>query len=67
MARKKKPVNYVIDSEISDSLNSIKIAEAIVGAKMAGPTDAKEIAKDLDDPFKVPYYIADENDEDEDT
>ena len=66
-ARKKKPVNYVIDSDISDSLNSIKIAEAIVGAKMAGPTDPKEIAKDLDDPFKVPYYIADENDEDEDT
>jgi len=34
---------------------------------MPGPTDPKEIAKDLDDPFKVPYYIADEDDEDEDT
>lgn len=34
---------------------------------MASPTDVKELAKDLDDPFKVPYYIADENDEDEDT
>lgn len=34
---------------------------------MASPTDVKELAKDLDDPFKVPYYLADENDEDEDT
>ena len=34
---------------------------------MASPTDPKELAKDLDDPFKVPYYLADENDEDEDT
>jgi len=34
---------------------------------MASPTDPKELAKDLDDPFKVPYYIADEDDEDEDT
>jgi len=31
------------------------MAEAIVGAKMVGPTDPKEIAKDLDDPLKVPY------------
>jgi hypothetical protein len=38
-----------------------------VGAKMASPTDPKELAKDLDDPLKVPYYLADENDEDEDT
>ena len=62
-----KPVQYTIDSEISDSLNSIKIAETIVGGKMASPTDAKEQAKNLDDPFRVPYYLADENDEDEDT
>ena len=34
---------------------------------MADPTDVNELAKDLDDPFKVGYYIADENDEDEDT
>lgn len=34
---------------------------------MANPTDAKELAKGLNDPFKVPYYLADENDEDEDT
>ena len=63
----KKPRNYVIDSDITDSLNSIKVAEAIVGAKMADPTDVNELAKDLDDPLKVGYYIADENDEDEDT
>ena len=34
---------------------------------MADPTDVNELAKDLDDPLKVGYYIADENDEDEDT
>lgn len=34
---------------------------------MASPTDPKEIAKDLDDPFRVPYYLADDGDEDEDT
>lgn len=48
-------------------MSSIKIAEAIVGGKMANPTDAKEIAKDLDDPFRVPYYLANDDDEDEDT
>jgi hypothetical protein len=48
-------------------LNSIKVAEAIVGGKMASPTDAKELAKDIDDPFRVPYYLADDGDEDEDT
>jgi len=26
-------------------LNSVKVAEAIVGAKMASPTDPKELAK----------------------
>ena len=34
---------------------------------MADPTDVNELAKDLDDPLKVGYYITDENDEDEDT
>ena len=67
LVRKMKPVQYVVDPEIVDSLNSIKIAEAIVGGKMASPTDAKELTKSLDDPFRVPYYLADENDEDEDT
>ena len=34
---------------------------------MANPTDPKEIAKDLDDSFRVPYYLANDDDEDEDT
>jgi hypothetical protein len=28
-------------------LNSVKVAEAIVGAKMASPTDPKEIYKNI--------------------
>jgi hypothetical protein len=32
---------------VLDNLNSIKVAEAIVGAKMASPTDPKELAKDF--------------------
>lgn len=34
---------------------------------MPGPYDEKELAKNLDDPFAVPYYLADDEDEDEDT
>jgi len=45
-------------------MNSIKIAEAIVGVKMASPTDPKELAKDVP---VVTYHVADSDDEDEDT
>ncbi len=33
---------------------------------MANPNDINELAKNLDELSKVPYYLADENDEDED-
>jgi len=45
-------------------LNSVKVAEAIVGAKMASPTDPKELAKNVP---QVTYHLADSDDEDEDT
>jgi len=45
-------------------LNSIKVAEAIVGVKMASPTDPKELAKDFP---VVTYHVADSDDEDEET
>ena len=40
------------------------VAEAIVGAKMPGPKDPAEIAKDLANANNVPYYLADDEDED---
>jgi len=45
-------------------MNSIKVAEAIVGVKMASPTDPKELAKNFP---VVTYHVADSDDEDEDT
>ena len=33
---------------------------------MANPTDAKKLVRNLDDLSNIPYYLADENDEDED-
>jgi len=45
-------------------MNSIKVAEAIVGKKMASPTDPEELAKNFP---VVTYHVADSDDEDEDT
>ena len=45
-------------------MNSIKVAEAIVGKKMASPTDPAELAKDFP---VVAYHVADSDDEDEET
>jgi hypothetical protein len=56
-----------MDQEIKDTFNNIKIAEALTGRKMPGPNSEKELAKNLDDPHAVGYYIAGPEDEDEDT
>lgn len=40
------------------------MAEAIVGAKMPGPKDPAEVAKDLALANNVPYYLADDEDVD---
>ena len=56
-----------MDQEIKDTLNNLKVAEAITGRSMPGPNSAAELAKDLDDPHAVGYYIAGPEDEDEDT
>ena len=62
--RKKIAPVYELDGEIKDSLRNINVAEAIVGGKMASPEDPKEIAKNFP---VVPYYLADDDDEDRDT
>ena len=49
-----------MDDEVIDTLHNLRIAEAMTGHKMPNPNDASEIAKKLDDPFAVPYYLADE-------
>ena len=45
--RSMKPREFEDDEEIKDNFNSIKVAEAIVGAKMAGPNDPAELAKNF--------------------
>lgn len=52
---------------MKDSLNNIKIAEAITGKKMAGPTSPEELAKSAFESQAVGYYMATDDDEDEDT
>ena len=62
--RSMKPLTFEDVEEIKDNFNSIKVAEAIIGAKMAGPNDPAELAKYI---TEVSYKIADSDDEDEDT
>lgn len=52
---------------MTDTFESIKTAEAIVGAKMAEPYDVKERAKVEENENTVEYHFADSDDEDEET
>jgi hypothetical protein len=60
----KKLPEYELSDEVKETINSITIAEAIVGASMPGPKDPAEIAKDLANANNVPYYLAGDEDED---
>jgi len=62
--RSMKPREFEDDEEIRENFNSIKVAESIVGAKMAGPNDPAELAKNFPE---VTYKVHDSDDEDEDT
>lgn len=63
--RDKKPQVYKDDKEqVTDTENSIKIAEEITGGKMPEPSDPKQ-KKKIADPVKYPYF--DEDDEERDT
>jgi len=55
---------YTDDDDIKTNDNSVKIAEKLVGAKMALPSDPKQLAKMAKTPV---YEMADSDDEEMDT
>lgn len=63
--RAKTPPTYTDDyDQVTVTANSIKVAEGIVGAKMAEPCDPKQKAKVAETPY---YEMATAEDEDPDT
>jgi len=58
------PPVYTDDDDIKTNDNSVKIAEKLVGGKMAEPSDPKQLAKLRETPF---YEMADSDDEEADT
>lgn len=62
--RAKTPPTYTDDEEQITTVNSIKVAEGIVGAKMAEPCDPKQKAKIAATPY---YDMATAEDEDPET
>lgn len=55
---------YTDDEDVTANNNSIKVAEGIVGAKMAEPTDPKQVLKMKKTPV---YEMFDSDDEEDDT
>lgn len=62
--RDRTPPVYTDDEDVTTNNNSVKIAEGIVGAKMAEPTDPKQVLKMKKTPV---YELADSDDEEDDT
>lgn len=62
--RDRTPPVYTDDEDVTANNNSIKVAEGIVGAKMAEPTDPKQVLKMKKTPV---YEMFDSDDEEDDT
>jgi hypothetical protein len=62
--RRMPPAKFEDSEDVKTTTNSIKIAEELVGDKMPGPTDAKQVKKYTPTPM---YHLHTPEEEDEDT